>query len=75
MQSSNTAAKGKLTELDSFLKEVCVHVHACMYFVRVSLPPIPCETDLAVYIVLPADPRQSHLVPMEGFPLSWIRLG
>lgn len=66
MQSSNIAADGKLTELGSFLNKVCVHVHVYVYFVGVS--HISCDTDLAEYIVLPAEPSQNHLVPVEGFP-------
>ena len=68
MWNSNIAADGKLTELGSSLKELCVHVRMRMYFVGVSPPVTSCDTDLAAYIVLPAEPWQSHLVPVEGFP-------
>ena len=72
MQSSNIAADGKLTALGSVLKEVCPPVPVYMYFVGVSPPPTFCDTDLAVYIVLPAEPSQSHFVPVEGFPCKYM---
>lgn len=69
VQSSNTAADGKLIELGSFLKGMRIHVHVCVYSVGVSVPPCLCYNSCCAHC--PASRAQPKpLGPVEARPFD-----